>query len=203
MIKNWLKRKLKNFINENFEPTFIWDYRGIKRLRISNTVSFNTREGVVFEGKAYVGHYTHLDGTARLTIGEGVQMGECVCIFTHSSHATIRMYGSKHEDATKEGTDKMGLFFKVPCKIGAYTWIGSQVMILPGTRSIGRGCIIHPGAIIKRHIPDFSEVNSAGEIIGDTREGDKRYLNRDPAYQAMYDAWIEQRPIGYEKTLEY
>jgi acetyltransferase-like isoleucine patch superfamily enzyme len=42
----------------------------------------------------------------------------------------------------------------VDTRIGADTMIGARAIILPGV-TVGEGCIIQPGALVNRDVPDF------------------------------------------------
>ena len=42
----------------------------------------------------------------------------------------------------------------VDTRIGAGTFIGARAIILPGV-TVGEGCIIEPGALVNRDVPDF------------------------------------------------
>lgn len=51
----------------------------------------------------------------------------------------------------------------VDTRIGSGTLIGARAIILPGV-TVGNGCIIQPGALVNRDVPDFhvAQGNPAG-----------------------------------------
>lgn len=64
-------------------------------------------------------------------IGAGVVIGEEVVVLTHD--LTRGVYLDTH--------------------IGAGTFVGPRAIILPGI-SVGRDCVIQPGALVNRDVPD-------------------------------------------------
>ena len=45
-----------------------------------------------------------------------------------------------------------------PLKIGAGSWLGAKVIILPGCHRIGRGAVVAAGAVLTRDVPDYAVV---------------------------------------------
>ena len=81
------------------------------------------------------------DGFGKLTIGNYCQFGKSVRIITqnHDYDGSITIpYGMG--DVPKD------------VEIGDFAWIGSEVVILPGTK-IGEGAIIQAGAVVHGEIP--------------------------------------------------
>lgn len=187
--RDFMVRRILSLNQDMRIPRMIWGYQNAngtlcKDTRMSNTVFINYPERVTVADNVFVGHYTVLDGTGGLTIEEGVQMGAWVGIFTHSSHISIRLYGKKYTKIPEE--QKKGFLMR-PITIGKYTFLANGVKIFPGG-SIGKGAFINTNAIIKKAIPDYAMVDTNGEIIGDTRELDKRYLT-DPELKGLYEEW--------------
>jgi maltose O-acetyltransferase len=77
---------------------------------------------------------------ARVTIGDNVQIGPNVSIFTagHPLHYETR---------------NKGLEFALPVSIGDNVWIGGNVVINPGI-TIGANSVIGSGSIVTRNIPE-------------------------------------------------
>jgi acetyltransferase-like isoleucine patch superfamily enzyme len=176
-------------------PKMVWGYQDAsgawrERTRISDTVFFNHPERVFIGDGAFVGHYTILDGTGGLTIGEGSKMSDSVTIFTHSVHMSIRVYGRHYEevpDAEKEG------FQTAPVRIGKYVGIAAGTIIVPGV-TIGDGAAVLPGSVVRRNVGPFEIVSgNPARVIGDTRRFDKRLLreSRDPRLAEWYNEWQE------------
>jgi acetyltransferase-like isoleucine patch superfamily enzyme len=187
-----LRKELELVIRQFKAPKMIWGYCDASgqwrpKTRISDTVFFNHSERIFIEDNAFVWHYSILDGTGGLRIGEGTQIGAWVGIFTHSSHVSIRLYGSHYQEIPED--QKKG--YKIaPVQIGKYVFVGAGAKILPGV-SIGNGALISAGAIVSKDVKDFEIVSgNPAEVIGDTRVLDKRYL-KDSELLKWYGEWQE------------
>jgi acetyltransferase-like isoleucine patch superfamily enzyme len=170
-------------------PKIMWGYQDASgewrsRTRISDTASITLPEKVFVEDNVFVGHYSILDGTGSLTIGEGTHISAWVGIFTHSSHIAIRLYG-KH---FQEVTDKVA-FRIMPVRIGKYVYIGAGSIVMPGV-TIGDGAVVAAGSVVTDEVPEFAMVvGSPAKLTGDTRELDKPYLQEDSQLQKWYEEW--------------
>ena len=89
-----------------------------------------------------VGEHAFLDGRARLTIGNHVDIASQVLI-----------YNPEHDINDPNFTAK-----NAPVEIGDYVFIGPRAVILPGV-SIGRGAVVAAGAVVTKNVP-------AGAIVG-------------------------------------
>jgi acetyltransferase-like isoleucine patch superfamily enzyme len=145
-------------------------------------------ERISIADNVFVWHYTILDGTGGLEIGEGSQIGAWVGIFTHSSHIAIRIYGKHYQEIPEH--EKQG-YPIASVKIGKYVFIGAGAKILPGV-TIGDGSIISTGAIVNRNVGAFEIVSgNPAKVIGDTRKLDEQYL-KDQQLLAWYEEWQEK-----------
>lgn len=100
-----------------------------------------------------VGEGVVLDGRAKLTIGNHVDIA-----------SEVMIYNSQHdvENEDFQAVDK-------PVKIEDYTFIGPRVIILPGV-IVGRGAIIGAGAVVTRDVPPHSIVGGVpAKIIGERK----------------------------------
>ncbi len=82
-----------------------------------------------------------------------------------------------------------------PVRIGAGTWIGTNVVVLPGT-DIGRNCAVAAGAVVRGAIPDHSVVAGVpGKVIRRWTEagGWEPAIPRPPQ---VPDGW----PVGVPPT---
>jgi acetyltransferase-like isoleucine patch superfamily enzyme len=159
----------------------------IKKTRISSSVEFIKEENIEIGENVFVWHHTILDGSSKLTISEGCQIGANVSIFTHSSHIAIRLFG-KHYTNECKGKIEDGYILK-QVFIGKYTFIATGSVILPGI-TIGKGCIVSANSLVTQNLPDYAIVQgNPAQIIGDTRKLDKRYLKRDKKFQDYYQEW--------------
>ncbi|MDV6304413.1 MULTISPECIES: acyltransferase [Rhodococcus] len=77
-----------------------------------------------------------LDAHAPITMDANVGLAYGVCLVT-ASHTM----GPSH--------DRWGIVEAEPITIGAGTWVGANVVILPGV-TIGAGCMIAAGAIVTK-----------------------------------------------------
>ncbi|RME86342.1 MAG: acetyltransferase, partial [Zetaproteobacteria bacterium] len=86
--------------------------------------------------ETFIGREVYLDNHAPIEIGEGCLIGGYTRILT-----------ATHDTHTYE-------LRCLPVRIGAFSWIGANVTILPGV-SIGKGCIVGAGSVVTRSIPDW------------------------------------------------
>ena len=157
------------------------------RTRISDTASFYNRGNVFIEDNVFIGHYTILDGTERLTIREGVQVSASARILTHSSHVSIRLLGRHYQEVPED--EKPG-YKRGAVEIGKYAFLAIDCNILPGV-SIGKGAVIAAGSTVLEDVPDFAMVRGVpAEVVGDTRELDAPFLE-DERLRAWYEEWAQ------------
>lgn len=122
--------------------------------------------GMRFEGRPnYISARVNFDGTdySLISIGEGVTISSYVRVLTHDwSLYTIAKAHGHFSDRP------IGKIMAV--SIGAYSFIGTGSIIMPGT-TIGRGCLIGAGTVVRGNVPDHSIIiGSPGVIIGNTGE---------------------------------
>lgn len=185
-----LRKKLDLAVRQFKAPKMIWGYQDASgqwqaRTRISDTVFFYYPEKIFIEDNVFVWHYTILDGTGGLEIGEGSQIGAWVGIFTHSSHIAIRIYGNHYQEIPEK--EKKG--YKIaPVKIGKYVFIAAGSKIFPGVK-IGDGALISAGSVVTKDVQEFEIVaGNPAEVIGDTRKLDRRYI-KDSQLKEWYEEW--------------
>ncbi|PTR02783.1 transferase family hexapeptide repeat protein [Nitrosomonas nitrosa] len=129
-------------------------------------IFFLRRWGTRFTGRpAYISGKVDIDGTdySLVSLGEGVTLSGNARILTHdwSPYTVGKAMGI-------QTTNPLGRI--LPVTIGDYSFIGTGSIVMPGA-SIGRGCIIGAGSVVRGSIPDFSIViGNPGQIIGDTRD---------------------------------
>jgi acetyltransferase-like isoleucine patch superfamily enzyme len=155
-----------------------------KHTRLSDTVCIINKIKLTLSDHVWVWHYSILDASEGLAIGEGCQIGAWVGIFTHGSQVAIRLYGREYIRVPAPA--RKG-YTRGSVTIGEYTFIGAGAIILPGV-SIGRGCVIAAGSIVNKSIPDKSiVVGNPAKIIGRTDELDRKYLEDDSFWMMYYD----------------
>jgi acetyltransferase-like isoleucine patch superfamily enzyme len=173
------------------EPKMLWGYldstgKWRPKTRISDTAYLYHPERIKIANNVFVWHYSILDGMGGLEIQEGSQIGAWVGIFSHSSHMAIRLYGDHYHEVNEN--DKQAYPIK-RVSIGKYSFVGAGSRILPGV-NIGNGVLISTGTLVSKSIPDFKIVSGApAQIIGDTREMDKKYIDNDEQLARWYYEW--------------
>jgi acetyltransferase-like isoleucine patch superfamily enzyme len=185
-IRSWLGSEMSKYKAPRMIRGFK-DSRGTRRprTRISDTVFFYHPEKIEIDDNVFIWHYTILDGTAGIKIGEGTQIGAWVGIFTHSSHIAIRIYGNHYQEVSE--SEKKG-YPTAPVKIGKYVFVGAGAKILPGVM-LGDGSLIAAGSIVTKDVGDFEIVSgNPAKVIGDTRGLDQKYLE-DPQVYEWYTEW--------------
>lgn len=130
--------------------------------RISIGDRFSLRKGVIFRikknGKIIIGNnvflnnYCTISSIGQITIGNDCIFGEGVRIYDHNhryqhSSTPIHEQGYKIKSVT----------------IGDNCWIGSNVVILPGS-TIGNNSVIGAGVIVHGSIPENSIVKNIQEL---------------------------------------
>lgn len=141
-----------------------------KYTRISSSAKFIHKKGIDIGNHVWVGHYCLVDGTGKVSIGEGTQISSHTAIYSHSSQDAIRLLG---KDFIKIPAARRPGYKLKPVMIGAYTFVGTSCVILPGA-TIGKGCLIGAGSVVKGDIPDYAIASgNPAKIVGNTRERDK------------------------------
>lgn len=140
-----------------------------KNTRVSSSAKLICRKGIDLSDNVWVGHYTLIDGSGEVFIGEGVHISSHTVIYTHSSQDAIRLLGPEY--INQDAKNRSGYKIR-PVSIGDYTFIGTSTVILTGSK-IGKGCIISAGSVINCEIPDYSiACGNPVKVIGDTRKRD-------------------------------
>jgi acetyltransferase-like isoleucine patch superfamily enzyme len=185
---------LKRLASRAWGTRMVWGFvRGdgefLPNTRISNTSDIFARERLHIGDHVFIGHFSVLDATYGLSIGEGCQIGFFTGIFTHSSHAAIRLYGRSYASVAEKKA-----YFTDPVEIGAYCFVGAHATLLPGT-SLGKGSIVSAYSMVSGKHPDFSILaGQPARVVGDTRRMDARLLREHPELQAHYLAWAGELP---------
>ena len=125
-----------------------------KHARFSQYVEINDNSSI--------GNRAFLQGT--VTIGKNVMMAEDVKIFT-VNHNTSRIDIPMCEQGSQA---------ERPVFIGDDVWIGSNVVILPGSM-IGNGVILGAGCVVRGKVPDYAVVIGNPAQIIKYRNGSSIY----------------------------
>jgi len=183
-----MKIKLfKYFTRSRMFPYFDNNGKIVKNTRISSSVLFIEESNISIGENIFIWQNTILDGSGKLTISEGCQIGANVSIFTHSSHFAIRLFGRYYAEKCFGEVNKG--YIKKEVFVGKYTFIATGSIILPGV-NIGKGVIIAPNSVVNINLPDYSIVQgNPCVIIGDTRKIDKKYLKNSDEFTQYYNEW--------------
>jgi acetyltransferase-like isoleucine patch superfamily enzyme len=152
--------------------------------RVSSSTVIEGRADLICADHVFVGHHNFLDASGGLTLGEGCQITNHVSVLSHSSHVALRLHGRSYF-----GKDNPAGMHRAPTHIGAYVFVGPHCVIAPGTR-IGKGALLRAYSYVSGEVPAFAVMAGQPAVqVGDTREGDARWLEHHPELQATYDAW--------------
>jgi acetyltransferase-like isoleucine patch superfamily enzyme len=172
-LRNIFKPRMINF-NKNFQGVCL------KNIRISSSTFIDHSEFLFLEENIYIGHHNFIEASNKIYIGKGCQITSHITLTTHSSHNSIRLYGS--EGSVK---DPIG-YVKGEIRIGEFTFIGPHCVIAPNT-SIGKGCIISAYSYVKGSFPDFSIIRgNPAKVVGDVRNTDNVILKEHPILNKSY-----------------
>lgn len=153
-----LSRHVRRFIY-----TRLYKARIGKDVHMYRTLELRSPRNLVIEGKNSIGKNVMLDARRGLRIGEGCVIASGVLVWT------------LHHDYNSEDFHVTG----APVTIGAYSWICSRSVILPGV-TIGRGAVIASGAVVTKDVPPYAVVGGIpAKVIGHRRETDFRYVPKN------------------------
>jgi acetyltransferase-like isoleucine patch superfamily enzyme len=170
-----------------------------KHTRISSTATIIGKDKLDIDDNIWVWHYSIIDASNGIKIGMGSQIGAWVGIFTHGSHLAIRLLGERYIEFDK---DKRIGYKRGSVEIGEYTFIGAQSLIMPNVR-IGKGCLIAARSLVSKSIPDYAIVSgNPAEIIGDTRELDRKYFDQDIVQKLYYDRDVIEMYLAKKRAWE-
>ncbi len=142
-------------------------YYGLKLLgmKLSKNVRFyqgfhiRNPKQVQIEDGVSIGPKVLLDGRKGLKIGKSAVLGyECIIWTLNHDYNDINFCGKG-----------------APVEIGAYSWICSRSIILPGIK-IGEGAVVASGAIVTRDVPPYTVVGGIpARVLGNREKKDYKY----------------------------
>jgi acetyltransferase-like isoleucine patch superfamily enzyme len=163
--------------------------QALPHTRISPATCIEHEERLTLGDHVYIGPFNWIEASGGVVIEEGVQITSHCCIVTHSSHRAMRLLGRDY--ATSAGA-KPG-WVAGPVHIGAYSFIGPQSLLEAGTR-LGRGTLVRAGSVVRGEHPDFAVLDGRpARVVGDSRQADEAWLQRQPELRTAYDAWVQRR----------
>ena len=159
--------------------------RSLPHTRISAASCIEHEDRLSLGDHVYIGPFNFIEASGGITLEEGVQITSHVSITTHSSHRAMRVLGREYVKWTGERPG----WVAGPVHIGAYSFIGPQVLIEAGTR-LGRGTLVRAGSVVRGEFPDFAVLDGRpAQVVGDARQRDEALLQRHPELRAHYEAW--------------
>ena len=112
--------------------------------------------------RSSIGHHAILDGRRGLTIGDNMNLGTGVWIWTLDHDPQSPDFGATGG----------------PVVIEDYAWVSCRAVILPGVR-IGKGAVVAAGAVVTKDVPPYATVGGVpAKVIG--------ARNRDLSYQLTW-----------------
>lgn len=131
-------------------------------------VRFFAPRGIVIGDDTIIGFRTFLDGRAKLTIGNHVDIASEVMIYNSEHDINSEDFHATH----------------APVTIGDYVFIGPRATILPGV-TIGKGAVVGAGTVVTKDVPGFAIVGGVpANIIGERRNKNPKYkLGRTRLFQ--------------------
>jgi acetyltransferase-like isoleucine patch superfamily enzyme len=156
----------------------------LKDTRISNLTEIESKKNLILGDNVFIGHFNFIEASHGVTIEEGCQITNYISILSHSSHVSVRLYGSAYRS-----TDDPKGYVEGKVHIGKYTFIGPHSTIMPNT-TIGKGCIVSAHSLVKGEFADYSIIKgNPAAVVGSTKDLDEQYLKDDPELKAHYEAW--------------
>lgn len=112
-----------------------------KNVRFYEGFSIRNPKGLVIEDGVNIGPRVLLDARRGLTIKKNAVIAYDAIVWTLNHDYNDEHFSSKG----------------APVTIGAYSWICSRSIILPGV-TIGEGAVVASGAIVTHDVPDYAVV---------------------------------------------
>lgn len=119
---------------------------------------FYAPEHIVVGTHCTIGDSCFLDGRSGVTIGDNVNLG---------SHVTI--YTREHDVDSADFAETGGAVV-----VGAHAWLASHCIILPGI-TIGEGAVVAAGAVVTKDVEPFMIVGGNPAVPIKRRSSDLRY----------------------------
>lgn len=123
---------------------------------------FYAPENIVIGEYCTIGDSCFLDGRSGITMGNSVNLGSHVSIFT------------REHDVDSPYFAETG----APVVVGDHAWVSSHAIVLPGV-TVGEGAVVAAGAVVVRDVEPFM-------VVGGNPARPIRPRNRDLRYRLGY-----------------
>ncbi|WP_082580219.1 acyltransferase [Pelomonas sp. Root1444] len=189
-----LWQPVKRLVSRLWGPRMVYGFvRGdgefLPNTRLSNSAVVFAPDKLEIGDHVFIGHFSVLDATYGLSIGEGCQIGFFTGVFTHSSHAAVRLYGREYVKVSHKQA-----YHTAQVVIGAYSFVGAHATVLPGTR-LGKGSLVSAYSQVQGEFPDYAILaGQPAKQVGDTRRKDAQLLRQHPELAVHYQAWAGELP---------
>lgn len=141
---------------------FVYRLFGIKIGKgstIHTKARFYDPRNIIIGEDTIIGEGAVLDGRAKLTIGNHVDIA-----------SEVMIYNSEHDIESGDFKAKDG-----PVRIDDYVFIGPRVIILPGV-TVGKGAVVAAGAVVTKDVPPYAIVGGVpAKIIGERKNKSLNY----------------------------
>jgi len=128
----WQLRRKKRLLSMT-RPDMIYGFshkgKFLADTRIGSHTALVGEDNLDISDNVFIGQFNFIEASNGITIREGCQITNYISILTHSSHNSIRYYGSQYRmHGNLEG------YIMGPVYIGEYSFIGPHVTIMPNTK---------------------------------------------------------------------
>lgn len=142
------KLKIGNYIGLSFLSGSVINIKNGKVVfKGKPKIRENTKINVI-DGYVEIGENTFINSKCSINSHESIIIGK-ECLLGEN----VQIYDHDHIFYLSDKLTEKKKFNKEPIVIGNNVWIGSNVLILKGTK-IGNNCVIGAGTIIKKDIPE-------------------------------------------------
>lgn len=149
----------------------VWGVKIGKGSTIHTGATFYYPPNVKIGNDTIVGERAVLDGRAKLTIGDHVDIA-----------SEVMIYNSQHDLSEEDFADPDKVVLE-DVTIGDYVFIGPRAIILPGV-TIGKGAVVGAGAVVTKNVEEFKIVGGVpAREIGERK-------NKNPNYKLGRAAWF-------------
>lgn len=192
MLRAWFNRCRRRLVHVLLHRVVFGEVsqtRALPHTRIAPSTCIENEANLRLADHVYIGPFCFIEASGGVTIGEGTQVTHHVSIVTHSSHRAQRLLGRAYVDWPGERPG----WIAGPVNIGPCCFIGPHSLLEAGT-TLGRGCIVRAGSVVRGRFAEFSVIaGNPAVVVGDSRDGDRRWLDAHPELRAHYDAWAGAR----------